>query len=206
MGTLSCEQIQGLENRTKKKPLKNQKAKLRKLDYDAVVMASQSLSVLLEESQLDLFHWNMALSVPYHPYNCCLICGSNFAAPQQQIEVNKGQEWIVEWWPEQGPLAVAQQNNSAEKEEKQTKNRRKLLRCSGCKQATYCSQRCQKLDWNVNYCSNKGIEGATCFFHPFRFIDESVICFKMRTKWRLPCQKLSRNLPQPVTDAFYETF
>ena len=28
----------------------------------------------------------MSLSVPYHPYNCCLICGSSYAAEQSKIK------------------------------------------------------------------------------------------------------------------------
>ena len=57
----------------------------------------------------------------------------------------KGQEWIVEWWPQEGPLS-----SQYEAETNLQKPKRKLLRCSGCKQALYCSQNCQKLDWNVS--------------------------------------------------------
>ena len=28
----------------------------------------------------------MSLSVPYHPYNCCLICGSSYAAELSKIK------------------------------------------------------------------------------------------------------------------------
>ena len=29
----------------------------------------------------------MSLSVPYHPYNCCLICGSSYAAEKRKKPV-----------------------------------------------------------------------------------------------------------------------
>ena len=59
--------------------------------------------------------------------------------------LQKGQEWIVEWWPQEGPLSNPQNEVDNPK-----KRHRKLLRCSGCKQALYCSQNCQKMDWNVS--------------------------------------------------------
>jgi hypothetical protein len=49
---------------------------------------------------------------------------------------------IVEWWPMEGPLA--------EEKAKETTTVKKLNRCSGCKTALYCSQNCQRLDWNVS--------------------------------------------------------
>ena len=104
----------------------------------------------------EVVYFGMALSVPYHPYNCCLICGSSFAAEAKKkptIEHCKGQEWIVEWWPLEGPLAEDYQ------EIQQTK-KRKLLRCSGCKQAPYCSGNCQKLDWNVSYFRDRFIKST----------------------------------------------
>ena len=52
----------------------------------------------------------MSLSVPYHPYSCCLICGSDGCVD----------------------------------------DRKELLRCSGCKQALYCSTECQREDWRVH--------------------------------------------------------
>ena len=60
--------------------------------------------------------------------------------------LQKGQEWIVEWWPQEGPLSNPQNEVDNPK-----KRHRKLLRCSGCKQALYCSQNCQKMDWNVSW-------------------------------------------------------
>ena len=95
----------------------------------------------------------MSLSVPYHPYSCCLICGRSFRSQPQKKPViekdKKGQEWIVEWWPQEGPLA----NPSEESENKSEEPKAKLFRCSGCKQAPYCSQHCQKIDWNVSLLS-----------------------------------------------------
>ena len=73
---------------------------------------------------------------------------SFLAEPQKKPIVEKdqkGQEWIVEWWPQEGPLS-----SHYEAESNPQKPKRKLLRCSGCKQALYCSQNCQKLDWNVS--------------------------------------------------------
>ena len=60
----------------------------------------------------------------------------------------KRQEWIVEWWPQEGPLS-----NPCREVDNPPKIQRKLLRCSGCKQALYCSQNCQKMDWNVSFFS-----------------------------------------------------
>ena len=64
----------------------------------------------------------MALSVPYHPYNVCLICG-------RANSVDK----------------AAAFNFSVKLD---TEN--KLQKCSGCKQALYCGQDCQKTDWSVH--------------------------------------------------------
>lgn len=122
-----------------KKPLK---FLLQKLDY--LSKKQKKVSLVCAESAIQV-HWNMALSVPYHPYNTCLICGSSYAAQpkkKQAIEKSKGQEWVVEWWPMEGPLASSE-------EHKDEQRKGKLLRCSGCKQAPYCSHECQKLDWNV---------------------------------------------------------
>lgn len=124
----------------KKKPLK---FLLQKLDYLSWLKKQKKVSLVCDSSLTQL-HWNMALSVPYHPYNTCLICGSSYAAEpkkKQRIEKSKGQEWVVEWWPIEGPLAASQ--------DKIEQRKGKLLRCSGCKQAPYCSEECQKLDWNV---------------------------------------------------------
>ena len=65
--------------------------------------------------------------------------------PSYLFSLQKGQEWIVEWWPQEGPLSNPQNEVDNPK-----KRHRKLLRCSGCKQALYCSQNCQKMDWNVS--------------------------------------------------------
>ena len=58
----------------------------------------------------------MSLSVPYHPYSSCLICGEDGISYDESLEVT----------------------------------RRKLNRCSGCKEAVYCSKGCQKKDWKVH--------------------------------------------------------
>ena len=74
--------------------------------------------------------------------NGCMVI-SNLVILSSALQ--KGQEWIVEWWPQEGPLSNPQNEVDNPK-----KRHRKLLRCSGCKQALYCSQNCQKMDWNVS--------------------------------------------------------
>ena len=129
----------------------------------------------------------MSLSVPYHPYQCCLICGKSHATEEvrkRALEKDKhGQEWIVEWWPKEAPRS---------EQETKRHHRPKLLRCSLCKQALYCSQNCQRHDWNVSTAERSE---ALLFFIPcitldslvqatipmFRFTEESATYFKTRT-------------------------
>ena len=164
MGT-NDQQRHKSEHISKKKPCKV----LSKLDYNISKNATkQNYKVSPRASRTDLislenldqevlsshqeryFDKIMSMSVPYHPYKCCLICGSSYAAeispkkPPPVIEKSKGQEWIVEWWPDEGPLAEKYKNKEVEKK------KCKLLRCSGCHQAPYCSQNCQRKDWNVS--------------------------------------------------------
>ena len=80
----------------------------------------------------------------FYTFICAKICG--YIQPRDlSSALQKGQEWIVEWWPQEGPLSNPQNEVDNPK-----KRHRKLLRCSGCKQALYCSQNCQKMDWNVS--------------------------------------------------------
>ena len=57
----------------------------------------------------------------------------------------KGQEWTVEWWAPalEGPSTPTSSNENITK-------KKPLRRCGGCKQALYCSESCQKIDWNVS--------------------------------------------------------
>ena len=64
----------------------------------------------------------MALSVPYHPYNCCLICGRH-----KSVDTTAWQTFSV-----------------------RLDSENKLQKCSGCKQALYCGQECQRNDWKVH--------------------------------------------------------
>ena len=74
---------------------------------------------------------SMALSVPYHPYSVCLICGRGHSVDTS-----------------------AYQNFSVKLDTK-----RNLQKCSGCKQALYCGLECQVNDWNVH--KRSGIVGVT---------------------------------------------
>ena len=61
------------------------------------------------------------------------------------LKDEKGQEWIVEWWAPalvEGPSTLSKANSITKK--------KPLRRCGGCKQALYCSESCQKIDWNVS--------------------------------------------------------
>ena len=62
------------------------------------------------------------------------------------LKDEKGQEWIVEWWP---PAALEGPPTPTSNNENKTKQK-PLRRCGGCKQALYCSESCQKIDWNVS--------------------------------------------------------
>ena len=65
---------------------------------------------------------SMALSVPYHPYSVCLICGRGHS-----VDTSAYQNFAVK-----------------------LDTKRNLQKCSGCKQALYCGLECQVNDWNVH--------------------------------------------------------
>ena len=116
----------------KQKPTKASAA-VPQLDYSTQAMAS---CIIFDSEAISLP--KMSLSVPYHPYKCCLICGrseSREANKRPSERDQEGREWEVEWWPI----------------EEQKSQSRKLQRCSGCKQALYCSHNCQRHDWNVSH-------------------------------------------------------
>ena len=93
----------------------------------------------------------MSLSVPYHPYKCCLFCGSNHSnmGKKKSMAVKSPtsmdqDDHVIEWWPMEGPLADKGQKYEKKEEKKP------LHRCSGCRQALYCCHDCQRHDWNVS--------------------------------------------------------